>query len=54
VCWEKVSEHAQAFGYSDQKDHWICEKSYSNHVKPKDLGFIDDLAVSQIEGKPNA
>lgn len=54
ICWEEVSEHAQPFGYSDQNDHWVCEKCYSSCVESKVLGFIDELAVSQIVGKANA
>ena len=54
ICWADLSEQAEKFGYADQDDCWVCESCYATHVKPKDLGFIDEIAISQIRGKVDA
>lgn len=50
ICWESIDED-HPNGYKDQNNEWVCENCYSNYVKPRRLGFIDDTALSQIRGE---
>ncbi len=51
ICWEKIAQYAQPYGYESNTGKWICEKCYSDYVEPQRISFIDDLAVSQILGE---
>jgi hypothetical protein len=51
ICWEKIAEYAQPFGYTDQHACWVCENCYSTYVQRKSLGFVTEAALSQIRGE---
>lgn len=51
ICWETISESKQPYGYADQNGEWVCESCYSNFVQPKNLGFLNEVAISQIQGE---
>ncbi len=51
ICCEKISESEQPYGYADQNGEWVCEGCYSNFVQPKRLGFLNEVALSQIRGE---
>jgi hypothetical protein len=40
ICWEKIAEYAQPFGYHDQRYDWVCERCYDTYVVPKCIDFI--------------
>jgi len=40
ICWEKIAEYAQSFGYTDQNAKWVCENCYTKYVQPKRFDFL--------------
>jgi len=40
ICWEKISESTQPFGYHDQDEDWVCESCYEKYVTTKSIDFI--------------
>jgi hypothetical protein len=51
ICMEKISVQTQPMGYSNKKEEWVCESCYVKYIRPKRLGFLDRIAVSQIRGQ---
>jgi len=40
ICWEKIAEYAQPYGYCDQSDTWICENCFKQFVSLHSCDFL--------------
>jgi hypothetical protein len=50
ICWEEIAQHAENFGYVNQRNDWVCEKCYSEYVGPNTISFLNEQVVKQIRG----